>query len=822
VDLLREHGLAREAFRFANQAMARQRVRSELVRAVLKNPDTSPRELLREVDIPTNRRWRPFQLAFVLLCLPGLTDPGHRDAHRGPGTEGQAQLLFFPTGGGKTEAYLGLTAYTLAIRRLQGTVGRGPEARDGRDGVAVLMRYTLRLLTAQQFQRAAALICACEWLRRERIASGDHRWGSTPFRLGLWVGSSVTPNNYEEAKRQVTDAVGRGSQSGGVLQLTLCPWCGTALSAGRDLHTDDARRRVLLYCGDPDGACPFSRRRSPGEGLPVMTVDEEIYRLTPALVVSTVDKLAQLPWKAGSAPLFGLVATRCQRHGWQTPDSFSYCKGKHPATAGLPAVESESVTRLRPPDLIIQDELHLISDALGSIVGLFESVIDRLASRTHQGTVIRPVLVASTATVRRAEDQVRQVFDRGLTVFPPQVLEAGETFFSTRLKPSRDSPGRRYRGICAPGERLKAVAIRVFSTLMEHAQFLLDRHGAAADPYMSVVAYFSSTRELAGTRRLVDDDIAERLTSRNVRTRRRSPDVKELTSRMPSDQIASTLAELERPFDPEFDSTAALDRWRQASESERAAMGIRIRPTDVLLATSMLQVGVDVPRLGLMVVSGQPKNTAEYIQATSRVGRGAGPGLVLTVYQWTRPRDLAHYESFGYDHATFGMTVEGVTTTPFSERALDRGLTAVLATALRHASIASLPNPAAHDVVVSGPAVDELVKALVSRAERVTHDMDAAEQVRQMTRHRLDRWALRRKTLPTGRLGYADEAGVTGLLRSPNDGAWTLWSAPLSLREVEPQVLLQMDGFDPSLDNPPEWTYVSDDQDPSMPTRDRS
>ncbi|MBI1757614.1 MAG: helicase [Actinobacteria bacterium] len=810
VDLLRDDGLAREAFRFANQSMARQRVRSELVRALMQTPDRSPTELLREIDVPANRGWRPFQLAFVLLCLPGLTDPAHPDAHRGA-DDARVQLLFFPTGGGKTEAYLGLTAYTLAIRRLHGVVGTGADARDGSDGVAVLMRYTLRLLTAQQFQRAAALICACELLRRERIAGGDHRWGSTPFRLGLWVGSSVTPNNYDEAKRQVTEAFGRGSQTGGPLQLTSCPWCGTPLMAGRDLHTDDARRRVLLFCGDADGRCPFGRHGSPTEGLPVLTVDEEIYRLTPALVISTVDKLAQLPWKGGTAPLFGLVDTRCPRHGWQTPDTAGWCRGKHPATGTLPAVTAQPALRLRPPDLVIQDELHLISDALGSIVGLYESIIDRLASRSQGGRVVRPVLVASTATVRRAADQVQQVFDRGLTVFPPQVLDAGETFFSTRLTPSAGSPGRRYRGICAPGERTKSVTIRVFATLLEHGQFLLDRHGAAADPYLSLVAYFSSTRELAGTRRLVDDDIAERLASRVVRTRRRRPEVKELTSRMPSDQIATILAELERPFDPQYDGSAALDRWRQASaaerEKEREAVAGRSRPTDVLLATSMLQVGVDVPRLGLMVVSGQPKNTAEYIQATSRVGRGHGPGLVLTVYQWTRPRDLAHYESFGYDHATFGMTVEGVTTTPFSERALDRGLTAVLATARRHSSADMLPNAAAHQASVTGPEVDELVEALACRAERVTRDTGAADRVRQMARNRFDRWGQRRAALPTGRLGYVDDAGVTGLLRHPNAGAWDLWSAPMSLREVEPQVLLQLDGRDAAMENPPPWSY---------------
>ncbi len=690
VDLLRDNERAREAFRFANQAMALQRVRSELVRARLVDPVADPAKLLADLDLPERRSWRPFQLAFVLLCLPGLTDPAHPDAGR-TGEDAVVQLLFFPTGGGKTEAYLGLTAYTLAVRRLQGIVGEGPDARDGADGVAVLMRYTLRLLTAQQFQRAAALICACEHLRRERVAGGDGRWGSTPFRLGLWVGSKVTPNSYDEARRQVDDQQGSDGGLGGPLQLVACPWCGARLS-GRCLSTNDARRRVLLFCSDAEGECQFTRRGSPGEGLPVLTVDEEIYRLTPALVIATVDKFAQLPWKAATGPLFGLVDTRCPRHGWQTPESRGFCRERHNRAGVHPAVQAEPAMRLRPPDLVIQDELHLISDALGSLVGLYEAVIDRLCTRHTDGADVRPVLVASTATVRRAADQVEQVFARGLSVFPPQVVDAGETFFSTTVPPSQQTPGRRYRGICAPGERLKSVEIRVMASVMEHAQHLFDRDGVAADPYMTVVDYFTSTRELAGMRRLVDDDVADRLSSQQVRTRRRRPTVSELTSRMPSNRIALTLADLERPFDPSFDTTAALEEFRRDRAAAAERLGGRVQALDVLLATSMLQVGVDVPRLGLMVVTGQPKNTAEYIQATSRVGRDRNrPGLVLTIYQWSRPRDLAHYESFAYDHATFGMRVEGLTTTPFSERALDRGLSAVLVTAVRHGSAARCP-----------------------------------------------------------------------------------------------------------------------------------
>jgi hypothetical protein len=391
---------------------------------------------------------------------------------------------------------------------------------------------------------------------------------------------------------------------------------------------------------------------------------------------------------------------------------------------------------------------------------------------------------------------------------PPQVIDAGETFFSTTTTPSPATPGRRYRGICAPGERLKAVEIRVAAALLEHAQHLFDRHGAAADPYMTLVDYFTSTRELAGMRRLVDDDIADRLTSLQVRTRRRRPLVDELTSRMPSSRISTTLRDLERPFDPSFDTTAAMEEFRRDPQS-RTTSESHVRAMDLLLATSMLQVGVDVPRLGLMLVTGQPKNTAEYIQATSRVGRDPRrPGLVVTIYQWTRPRDLAHYEGFVHDHATFGARIEGLTTTPFSERALDRGLTAVLVAALRHGGPDALENPAAHNVGLQGAAADALLDELQRRAERVTHDRRAGLTAFQMARHRLEQWGQRRAAVTSGRLGYQEDTDVVGLLHEPDDAVWDIWSAPRSLREVEPEILLQLDRRDRSLDEAPGWEYA--------------
>lgn len=622
-----------------------------------------------------------------------------------------------------------------------------------------------------------------------------------------WVGKSVTPNDFDNAEREITGSRGYEKAIGGPLQLAACPWCGSRLTLGRDVQTSKLRRRVLVYCSDPEGDCPFTPRQSPDEGLPVLTVDEEIYRLSPSLVIATVDKLAQLPWKAATATLFGLVATECDRHGWQNPDFEGFCKsGGHRASGGLPAADVRPVrVRPRPPDLIIQDELHLICDALGSMVGLYETAVDRLC--TGPGGV-RPVLVASTATVRRAADQSEQVFARGLSVFPPPVLDAGNTFFSTAVRPSEETPARRYRGVLAPGERLKTVEIRVVSALMEHAQYLFDRHGSLADPYMTVVDYFTSTRELAGMRRLAEDDVPDRLVSRQVRTRRRRPRVEELTGRMPSSKIAESLAELELPFNPGFDSTAAMDAYRASAEARQRSAAREQFPIDILLATSMLQVGVDVQRLGLMVVTGQPKNTAEYIQATSRIGRSSKrPGLVVTIYNWTRPRDLAHYETFAYDHATFGLRVEGVTTTPFSDRALDRGLTGVLVTELRHSGFAALPNMAAHSMPLSGPSVEALTQDIERRVARVTHDQGRVDQVRSELRNRLEAWQLRRRAVRTGHLGYEVKPDVTGLLRQPDAPGWDRWSAPLSLREVEPEIILQLDRHDRSLSEEPQWSY---------------
>jgi hypothetical protein len=677
-------------------------------------------------------------------------------------------LLWFPTGGGKTEAYLGLTAYTLGIRRLQGTI----EGRSGQDGVAVLMRYTLRLLTLQQFQRASSLICACETIRR----ADSQTWGSTPFRLGLWVGQHSTPNTTEASEHAITQDHGIRSGFGGSgspRQLTNCPWCGSSIESGTHLKVDRERGRTLMYCGDTFGQCAFSARQSPGEGLPVLVVDEEIYRLLPSLLIATVDKFAQLPWKGETQMLFGQVDQYCPRHGFRSPEIDD--KDTHRAVKSLPAVRSIPHAPLRPPDLIIQDELHLISGPLGTLVGLYETTVDKLATWTVRGREVRPKVIAATATIRQAGLQIERLFLRKVAIFPPQGIDVTDNFFSRQRRPDMETPGRRYLGICAHGKRLKAAQIRVYVAYLSAAQVLYEKYGAAADPWMTLVGFFNSMNQLGGMRRLVDDEIKSRVWRMEQRglAQRGSMSVEELTSRKSSTDIPEVLARLELGFDPANDPK-------------------KVRPIDILLATNMISVGVDVKRLGLMVVTGQPKTTAEYIQATSRVGRNY-PGLVCIIYNWARPRDLSHYEQFEHYHATFYKHVEALSVTPFAARALDRGLAALLASFVRLSSSEWNKNDSAGLVTNDAPAFAAAIAEITRRAEEISMDAEVVARVRDDLGTLKDYWLQEAKQRHS--LGYKDQKnGITlGLLKEPQRGKWEPFTCLNSLRDVEPTVHLILD-----------------------------
>jgi hypothetical protein len=773
IALLASDPHAGEAFRFANRAMWLQRIHS-LYAERRRQGDKAVK--LTDLDTPPNRTWRPFQLAFILLNLPGITGLDHAD--RAPGPNARADLLWFPTGGGKTEAYLGLTAYTLGLRRLQGKVA----GRDGEAGVAVLMRYTLRLLTLQQFQRAAALICACEAIRREAADKGDGKWGGWPFRIGLWVGNKTTPNTTEQSAQANLER--REKKSGGGVgdpaQLTACPWCGTEINPGVHVTVDKVRGRTLMYCGDPTSRCLFSAGRSPDEGLPVLVVDEEIYRQLPALLIATVDKFAQMPWNGVTQMLFGQVNGYCPRHGFRSTDLDD--SDSHPKQGKHPAVQTVPHGPLRPPDLIIQDELHLISGPLGSLVGLYETAVDYLASWEVEGRRVRPKVIASTATIRNARAQVHKTFGRSVCVFPPQGLDAEDNFFA-RQSDLTQKPGRLYVGVCSPGRRLKSVLIRVYIAYLAAGQALFDKYGNAADLYMTAVGYFNSMRELGGMRRLVDDDIRSGLGHADRRgfPKRALRSVEELTSRRHSTDIPQILDQLEVPHTGVKDARL---------------------PIDVLLATNMISVGVDVKRLGLMVVANQPKTTAEYIQATSRVGR-TFPGIVCTVLNWARPRDLSHYERFEHYHGTFYQFVEALSVTPFAPRALDRGLSALLVASVRLPGTPFNGNADAADIDQHHPFVASAKDVIGERAALVEGDNAAGQRVRAALSSRVDAWASRAQHMTGGAtLGYKtkNDGKTFGLLQTPGTDPWQDFTCLNSLRDVEPMVNLILDNY--GMDDP--------------------
>jgi hypothetical protein len=749
VQILSSDSLARQAFNFANRAMALQLRHSVAVRARRRGlPDPQG----------VNAHWRPFQMGFILQCLASLAEPLHEDREL-------ADLLWFPTGGGKTEAYLGLTAFTLAHRRLRSDLG-GLELGAG---TSVLMRYTLRLLTIQQFQRALALLCACEALRLEDVET----WGSERLTIGLWVGQAATPNNYEDSKDAVaTLRAGNRVYEGSPYQVLFCPWCGEDLTPNQ-YTCDDDLERTLVHCASAE--CDFGPTRS-RLGLPVLMVDQEIYRNPPSLLLATVDKFAQMPLNGRIQALFGRVDRLCPRHGYLAGAETH--SSSHKETKANRAATVKSAGRLAPPDLVIQDELHLISGPLGTLVGLYEVAVQALCTREIDGETIRPKVVSSTATIRRAASQVEGLFGLEVAVFPPPGLEADRSFFAQPADPD-EAPGRSYVGIYAPGKSVKTALVRVYATLLGRAlvEFEADTN-AQSDAYMTLVGYFNSLRELGGAVRLVEDDVPARL--RVLRRRGFGPqrpiyENQELTSRISSSQIPARLQQLERTF-----------------IAERTTGHY---PVDVLLASNMLSVGVDIDRLGLMVVSGQPKTSAEYIQAPSRVGR-VHPGLIIDVFNWIRPRDTSHYERFRHYHETFYRHVEATSVTPFSARARDRALPAVLAAYVRLADEGSSAEAAAALFREDSVAAAHILGVLAERAYHATNRDDVRVETELQLRNLIDGWDQWATdvdpTLVYTRFGVGNGKTTPArlnLLRSMEQrGAKGCWPVAGSLREVEPEV----------------------------------
>jgi hypothetical protein len=754
VDLLATNSEAFRAFQFANRAMALQRSHTIWSRQRRDDPEGAAAQPKIE------GQWRPFQLSFILLNLEGLIEPTSDDRQT-------ADLLWFPTGGGKTEAYLGLAAFSMGLRRRRTVSGMRTDA-----GLTVLMRYTLRLLTIQQFQRAATLLCACEVLRSENPAI----WGDYRFSIGLWLGMKGTPNDHDESRRSLVRIQQDPSEEGAnPCQLESCPWCGERLTPD-DYWTDGEAVRTRVAC--PRQGCPFSKLNNK-VGIPVLVVDEEIYRECPSMLIATVDKFAQMPWNGDVQSLFGFVTRECDRCGFLTDASVHAVKHRASGTkAVVPSVvETE---RLAPPDLIIQDELHLISGPLGTLVGLYETAVNFLSSRSQDGKTIAPKVIASTATVRRAFDQVQAVFERPVRVFPPPGLDPQDSFFAIERPVTDTTPGRLYVGVCASGKSMKTAYVRVAASLLS-AGAGLRGNSAIAEPYMTLVSYFNSLRELGGAIRLLDDDIPARLDQLRSAglPRRARPIYVELTSRIRQEQIPYVLRRLERRHDSLGKDGEPL-------------------PLDAVLASNMISVGVDIDRLGLMTVTGQPKTTAEYIQATSRVGRQSwGPGLVVTIYNWSRPRDLSHFERFRHYHATLYRNVEAVSATPFSSRALDRGLRGTYVAMTRLGSDKWSKEDGASSFDPKHARVDAVIDALRRRASKLSDTATAVALVHTLKGLGDEWWAYRQKPL---RYGWRspDPTQLPNedvLLRASDGGLLGHWPTPQSLREVEETSAVRMLGL---------------------------
>lgn len=613
-----------QAFRLANRAMLIQMRHSQ------KDMAGSRRPLGAAPDMPTTygpgASWRPFQLGFFLTTLRGLVDSQHDDRE-------VVDLIWFPTGGGKTEAYLLVAAFEIFRRRL--VLG------DAGGGTAVVSRYTLSLLTADQFKRTASTTAACEYLRRQRSDLGDE-----PISVGLWVGEATSPNRYAKARERFEELRDAGETDARFL-LDRCPWCGTEI-VPREHHEDDALygitstdRSFAFNC--PSTKCEFHDR------IPAQVIDDGLYDAPPTFLLGTVDKFAQLAWVPESGVLFGRRAGN------------------------------------RPPTLIIQDELHLLTGPLGTTVGLYEAAINLLCEVDDRP----PKVISSTATIRRASAQIMGLFGRRVDMFPPSGIDADDSYFA---RADAKTPGRLFVGIMAQGHTSDTAVVHAGTALLQ-APVDLGLTGVAQDAYWTVVAYHSSLRELGRTVTIARDDINARLGSLVVGRPRREYDVEELSSSVPRALQPLLLERLNLPV-----SSGSV--------------------IDFLASTNMLSVGVDVPRLGLMLVNGQPKATAEYIQATSRVGRATAPGLVFGLFRSTKPRDRSHYENFRAFHSALYRHVEPTSVTPYSPPSRDRALHAALVILARH-RLGMQSDGSAGEILYRRPEVEDMAAKLVDVVERV-------------------------------------------------------------------------------------------------------
>ena len=660
IDYLRENDNAYKCFQIANTAMYIQMVisrdpyfKKNRNLAEFNGNDKFGNDLWdRFMNGKARPKYRPFQLAFLLMNVKSTFE--NDDKYRNDNVD----LIWFPTGGGKTEAYLALTALTIAHRRMS--------APDD-NGISVIMRYTLRLLTAQQFERASFLICALEFLRQHIIDQDNnlnqsYNLGNTPITIGMWIGKSSSPNEYRELNindsryakfRRYLTGIENNSSSKNPFPISYCPWCGCKMVAPEDnnshRHGYDrlyGKNNRHVHCINDN--CCFKGN------LPIMFIDEEIYQNPPTILFATVDKFAKLKDEQ-TGKLFG-------------------CR----------------INDRRKPDLIIQDELHLISGPLGSLVGLYETMVEEVCTeRNDNGDIIRrPKIIASTATTRNTQNLIKQLYTRKVRAFPVSGVKYSDNFFSKVLEESECK--RMYMGLAPTGHsaselEIRAIAAQIvakeklIATELKSAKidlqdrkavadFIIDNNSLKADfdDYWTLVLYYNNLKSLGRTHSRIGQEIkanAEAMREYleaypsldfigdkfNLRT-------EEFTSRQESSRIKELLVEAEARTLIESD------------ENNR----VRVRSKmDIVQATNMISVGIDISRWNTMMIVGQPLTTAEYIQSSSRVAR-ATDGLAINLYNPLQIRELSLYENYVPYHSAFYKHVEPLMVTTFTEQTIDK------------------------------------------------------------------------------------------------------------------------------------------------------
>jgi len=721
VRTLHDDRLAAESFRLANRAMLDQ------MRRAARKPggETGPDDC----------RWRPFQLAFLLTVMVSAIreDDEFRDV---------LDLIWFPTGGGKTEAYLGLIAFLIVWRRLKYPASGG--------GTAAFMRYTLRLLTRQQFERAARMVCALELIRRR----DPERLGDAPIDIGIWVGSAISPNRFDGAKELVDKIRAGRTEARYELLLERCPWCGTPFDATHGYHSTE--EAFHFHCVDPE--CEFGADPRP---LPCNVVDEALYEQPPSLLVGTIDKFARVAWEERTGAFFG---------------------------AG---------TGSRPPELVIQDELHLITGPLGSVAGLYEAGLDTLLVRLG----VRPKYIASTATIRMAREQVRRLYARELAVFPPPGLSHGDSYFA---RTDRERPGRLYVGYLAPMLDQQHCLAPLAAALLAGPQAVFDGDSDPddlLDAWWTLVVYHGSLKGVGNSHNAFVTDVRDfgrRLTGELREARRTgsagesedavgevdsssdrfgNPRVAQLTSRRTAQDNAETFERLAHP--------------REEDDC-----------LDAVLATNMVSVGLDVARLALMIVNGQPLTTAEYIQASSRVGRADVPGLVLANYYRHQARSLSHYETFRPYHESFYRFVEPSSVTPHTYQVRSRALHAALVIAVRHGCKDLRSNTSAGHFDRNASEVRAVLAELQRRCERAAAEPDQGRDTAAHLYRLAGEWhdEAGRCAQERRQLNYEapnDRKNADRLLYTHGESRRGLWATLNSMRNVEGTGALRVHDWPP-------------------------